>query len=91
MGHRDWEMLVRLYKWKSITKTAEELFMTQPALTKRLKQIEEEFGISIALRSSQGLIFTPKGEKYTSFLGNTLTPRQFSRKIKGTPVCRRRV
>jgi len=62
MGHRDWEMLVRLYKWKSITKTAEELFMTQPALTKRLKQIEEEFGISIALRSSQGLIFTPKGE-----------------------------
>ena len=58
MGHRDWEMLVKLYKWKSITKTAEELFMTQPALTKRLKQIEEEFGVSIALRSMGSLTAT---------------------------------
>ena len=62
MAHRDWELLIKLYKLKSITKTAEELFMTQPALTKRLKQIEEEFGIRIALRSPQGLVFTPKGE-----------------------------
>lgn len=58
----DWRLIECLYRNKSLTKTAGELYMTQPAVTKRLQQLEKEFGIKIATRSTRGLIFTPKGE-----------------------------
>ena len=54
----DWELLEYLYKTKSITKTAAALYMTQPAVTKRLQYIEEEFGVVIAQRGTGGLTFT---------------------------------
>lgn len=38
----DWRILVTLYEKRSITKAAEALYMTQPALTKRVKAIEDE-------------------------------------------------
>lgn len=62
MRHSDWKLLYTLYRFKSITKAADSLYMTQPALTKRLKQIEDEFGVNIAQRSAKGLVFTAKGE-----------------------------
>lgn len=60
--HSDWLLLCRLYECNSITKASAALYMTQPALTKRLQQIEEEFGMVIAHRNAKGLVFTPKGE-----------------------------
>ena len=58
----DWMLLCSLYQYKSITKASEVLYMTQPAITKRLKQLESEFGIQIAQRNAKGLVFTSKGE-----------------------------
>jgi len=58
----DWKILQVLYEQKSITKTAQTLFTSQPALTARLQQIEKEFGIKIVHRSSKGVQFTPQGE-----------------------------
>jgi len=58
----DWELLCCLYKHKSITKAAKALYITQPAITKRLMQLEAEFGVTIAIRNSKGLLFTPDGE-----------------------------
>ena len=62
MEDRDWELLQILYEQKSITKTSQLLFTSQPALTARLQQIEKEFGIKIVHRSSKGVQFTPQGE-----------------------------
>lgn len=62
MENRDWMILKVLYKEKNITKTAEVLFMTQPAMTKRLQQIEKEFGVEIVHRGKRGVYFTPQGE-----------------------------
>lgn len=62
MENRDWEILRALYIEKNITKTAELLFISQPALTKRLQHIEKEFGIEIVHRGRRGVHFTPKGE-----------------------------
>jgi DNA-binding transcriptional LysR family regulator len=62
MENRDWEILKALYIEKNITKTAELLYMSQPALTKRLQNIEKEFGVEIVNRSRRGVHFTPKGE-----------------------------
>jgi DNA-binding transcriptional LysR family regulator len=62
MENRDWEILKVLYIEKNITKTAELLYMSQPALTKRLQHIENEFGVEIVNRGRRGVYFTPKGE-----------------------------
>ena len=62
MEDRDWLILQVLYEQKNITKTAQSLFISQPALTARLRQIEKEFGITIVHRTSKGVQFTPQGE-----------------------------
>lgn len=62
MDERDWTILHVLYEQKNITKTAQILYITQPALTKRLMQIEEEFGVKIVNRGIRGVHFTPQGE-----------------------------
>jgi DNA-binding transcriptional LysR family regulator len=62
MDERDWNILQVLYEQKNITKTAQLMYMTQPALTKRLMQIEESFGVKIVNRGIRGVHFTPQGE-----------------------------
>lgn len=68
----DWVLLTTLHQYKSITKTAEALFLTQPALTKRLQQLEEEFGVQIAQRTAGGLDFTVCGEYIVQYAANML-------------------
>lgn len=62
MEEWDWRILQVLYEQKNITKTAQALFMSQPALTARLQHIEKDFGIKIVLRTSKGVQFTPQGD-----------------------------
>lgn len=59
----DWNILDSLYQTKNITKSAENLFMTQPALTKRLQAIEEDLGCVLVIRNRRGVSFTPEGEE----------------------------
>ena len=68
----DWELLEYLYKTKSITKTAAALYMTQPAVTKRLQYIEEEFGVVIAQRGTGGLTFTSKDAYLSEYASRML-------------------
>ncbi|MGN0483922.1 MAG: LysR substrate-binding domain-containing protein [Lachnospiraceae bacterium] len=67
MNLQDWYLLTELYKTRSISKASENLFVSQPALTRRLKQIEEEFSAVIILRSSKGISFTSQGEKLVAY------------------------
>ncbi|WP_248930748.1 LysR family transcriptional regulator [Paenibacillus hamazuiensis] len=62
METRDWLILKVLNDEKNITKTADSLYISQPALTKRLQQIEKEFGVQIVHRGRRGVHFTPQGE-----------------------------
>lgn len=57
----DWKILAVLAEKRSITKAADALYMTQSALTKRLKSIESEWNVEIVKRSSQGVTFTEEG------------------------------
>lgn len=61
MKNIDWEILKVLYEKRSITKAAEALYMTQSALTKRIKAIEAEWNVEIVERSSKGVSFTEEG------------------------------
>ncbi|MGN0708443.1 MAG: LysR family transcriptional regulator [Faecalibacterium sp.] len=62
MDEKDFELLRTLGETKNITRAAEKLFTTQSALSKRVKSLEEEFGVEILMRSRQGIRFTPAGE-----------------------------
>jgi len=63
MRDTDWDIIVTLHKTGSITKTAELLFISQPALTKRIQSIEGELGFPLLIRTRTGSVFTPEGEK----------------------------
>ena len=58
----DWQIIVTLHHTENITKTAELLFISQPALTKRIKNIEDELGLTLLIRNRQGSFFTQEGE-----------------------------
>ena len=62
MRVEDWHLLKTLYVTKNLTQTARLLFITQPALSKRLQHIEKYFGCQIAYRSIRGISFTAEGE-----------------------------
>ena len=62
MDERDWLVLQTLFNEKNITKAANKLYISRPALTNRLKQMEKEFGVQIVNRGRRGVQFTPQGE-----------------------------
>lgn len=62
MRDEDWIIIDTLYNHPSLTKAANMLYISQPALTKRLQRIEEEFNVLIAIRGQKGVVFTPQGE-----------------------------
>ena len=63
MTERDFEILEVLNKTKNITHAADLLYINQSALSKRIIAIEEELGVTLMVRSRQGIHFTAEGEK----------------------------
>lgn len=55
-------LLLTLARTGSLRASAQALNVTQPALTKALKQLEEEFGTALVLRSPKGVRLAPAGE-----------------------------
>ena len=49
---------------KSITKAAEQLFVSQPALSKQMNQLEEELGVDLLTRTASGIKLTKTGEEF---------------------------
>lgn len=62
MRTEDWKLLKTLYTTKNLTQAARLLFMSQPALTKRLQYIEKELGCQLVYRSNKGVTFTAEGQ-----------------------------
>ena len=67
MDDRDLLILRYLNEFKNITKTANALFISQPALTKRIKQLEKELDTHLIESSNKGIRLTPTGLEVASF------------------------
>ena len=67
MNDRDWEILKVLHEKQNLTQAAKALYISQPALTLRLQQIEESFGIKVAHRGRRGVEFTAQGEHLVKY------------------------
>ena len=63
----DYEFINTLYNSKNITEAARTLLVSQPALTKRLKQIEQDLGITIVHRNINGVYFTEEGKYFVLY------------------------
>ncbi|MBO7448924.1 MAG: LysR family transcriptional regulator [Clostridiales bacterium] len=48
----------------SMNRAAENLFITQPTLTKAIKELENELGFSLFVRSGKGMLLTPEGREF---------------------------
>lgn len=64
MDVRDYEYIVAIADQGSITRAAEQLFITQPALTKFLQRIEKELGLALFVRKGKQFLLTEAGQKY---------------------------
>lgn len=49
-------------KFKNLTKTAEILYVSQPAITKQIKRLEHFLGKELIIRTNKGIELTPEGE-----------------------------
>ena len=85
MDEKDWVLLKTLSEERNITKTAQRLYTSQPALTYRIKQIEKEFGVSIITRGKRGVLLTMEGEYIVEYalrmLSNLRQTKDFVRNI----------
>lgn len=66
------EYLLAIVKHGSITKAANKLFVSQPALSKAIQQLEKEYNITIFNRSNHGVELTQAGRSFVYFAKNTL-------------------
>lgn len=72
MNEKDWLILSTLLEERNITKTSKRLYISQPALTYRIKELEKEFNMKIITRGNRGVDFTPRGEFLAEYAKNML-------------------
>ena len=72
MYNIDWLILKTINQEKSITKAAAKLYITQPAITRRLKNLEDEFHCTILIRNPNGITFTPQGIELLAYANKAL-------------------
>lgn len=76
MDEKDWLIITTVYEEKNITKAANKLFTSQPAITYRLNQLEEEVGVRLIWRDKKGIKFTPQGEYIVKYAKEMLVKLQ---------------
>ena len=91
MQIRQLEYLLKIVECGSITKAAEQLFISQPNLTKSIHQLEQEFHVEIFTRKPRGVELTPAGKTFVYYAKSVVTSAQalqnnsFSGSAPGTP------
>ena len=63
---------VEVARWGSLNKAAEVLLIAQPNLSRSVKELEAELGITIFTRSAKGMVLTPDGEEFIGYAGEIL-------------------
>ena len=68
MNTKYFDSILELAKTKNFNRAAENLYITQPALTYQINSAEEEIGFRIFDRSGKGASLTPAGEQFVATL-----------------------
>lgn len=51
----------------SLSRAAERLFIAQPNISRSIKELEADLGITIFNRSARGMVLTPEGEEFIGY------------------------
>jgi DNA-binding transcriptional LysR family regulator len=58
---RQLQYLAAVARHRSFTRAADELYVTQPALSQQMRRLEEELGVALLLRLPSGVELTAAG------------------------------
>ena len=67
------ESFVEVARRENVSRAAEALFLTQPAITARLKALERDLGVELFVRSSRGMKLSDAGRAFLPYAERTLT------------------
>ncbi|AHY47140.1 Transcriptional regulator [Rubrobacter radiotolerans] len=67
MLYRQMECFLAVARLGNLSRAAEEMFLTQPTLTARLKSLEEEVGDQLFVRTSRGMRLTDAGREFMPY------------------------
>mgnify|MGYP000764798389 FL=1 len=70
MFYKNYEYFLTIAKYQSITKAADELYISQPALSNYLNRLEKKLGIALFDHSSIPLKLTFAGEHYLEYINS---------------------
>jgi DNA-binding transcriptional LysR family regulator len=65
--YRQLECFLAVARLGNVSRAAEEMFLTQPTLTARLKALEEEVGEQLFVRTSRGMRLTEAGKEFVPY------------------------
>lgn len=82
---------VEVAKAGSLNKAAQTLLIAQPNLSRSIKELESELGITIFDRSTKGMMLTPEGEEFVGYAQSILKQiEQVENMYKDTSVPKQR-
>lgn len=67
------QYLEAVYRLKNLTQAAAEQYVSQPAMTKAIRALEEELGTQLIRRSNTGVSFTYEGERFIPYVYRILS------------------
>ena len=59
--------VIEVSRSRSISKAAQNLFISQPSLSNAIKELENEIGIVLFLRTNKGIILTTEGSEFLGY------------------------
>ena len=57
----------------SMNEASKKLFISQPSISSTIRELEEEIGINIFIRSNRGISLTPEGEEFVGYAKQVVT------------------
>ena len=76
MNEKDWLIIATVWHQQNITRAARQLYLTQPALSYRLKQIEQKLEIQLFEGNGRKLVFSAQGRYLAEHATKMLTESQ---------------
>jgi DNA-binding transcriptional LysR family regulator len=83
--------IIEIANTGSISRAAENLFVTQPSISKAVVELEKEFGITIFCRSNHGVYLSEDGSKFLSYARQVVEQAEVLKQHYDTSIPVRRV
>lgn len=67
-----YKVFVEVAKWKSLSKAAKHLYMTQPAVSQSISQLEKELDTRLFTRTPRGVVLTNEGHILFEYVSSAI-------------------